>query len=92
MYLETCRYQKIFNYCKRQIHTNTSRILFNQYNNAAHQKRIRSSRLYWGGFGILVLGFTYASVPLYRVFCQVMLMFLILLVMKYVLSMFITTL
>lgn len=31
---------------------------------------MRSSLLYWSGFGVLVLGFTYAAVPLYRIFCQ----------------------
>ncbi|CAD1472662.1 unnamed protein product, partial [Heterotrigona itama] len=54
----------------RQIHTNVSRVLLNQYYDAAHKRRMRSSRLYWSGLGILVIGCTYASVPLYRVFCQ----------------------
>ena len=64
-------YQKILNCYGRQIHTNVSRVLSNQYYDAAHKRRMRSSRLYWSGLGILVIGFTYASVPLYRVFCQV---------------------
>ncbi|KOC64344.1 Cytochrome c oxidase assembly protein COX11, mitochondrial [Habropoda laboriosa] len=68
MYLKM--YQKILNCCTRQIHTNVSRTLLNQYYNATHKKRLRSSRYYWSGFGVLVLGMTYASVPLYRVFCQ----------------------
>lgn len=63
-------YQKILNCYGRQIHTNVSRVLLNQYYDAAHKRRMRSSRLYWSGLGILVIGFTYASVPLYRVFCQ----------------------
>ncbi|XP_076398040.1 cytochrome c oxidase copper chaperone COX11 [Megachile rotundata] len=62
--------QRLLNSCKRQIHTNVSRVLFNQYYNAAHKQRIRSSRFYWSGGGILILGLTYAAVPLYRVFCQ----------------------
>lgn len=68
-------YRKILNCYGKQIHTDVSRILFNQYYDATHKKRIRSSRLYWSGFGILVIGFTYASVPLYRIFCQVILLF-----------------
>ncbi|XP_017877504.1 cytochrome c oxidase assembly protein COX11, mitochondrial [Ceratina calcarata] len=64
-------YPKILNCCNaRQIHTNVSRVLFNQYYNARHKKRMRSSLLYWSGFGVLVLGCTYAAVPLYRIFCQ----------------------
>ncbi|XP_034184442.1 cytochrome c oxidase copper chaperone COX11 [Osmia lignaria lignaria] len=63
-------HQKLLNRCTRQIHTNASRILFNQYYNAAQKKRLRSSRLYWSGCGVLLLGLTYAAVPLYRVFCQ----------------------
>lgn len=73
MYIKV--YRKILNYYGKQIHTDVSRILFNQYYDATHKKRIRSSRLYWSGFGILVMGFTYASVPLYRIFCQVILLF-----------------
>lgn len=62
--------QKLLNHCTRQVHTNVSRVLFHQYYNAAHKKRLRSSRLYWSGGGILLLGLTYAAVPLYRIFCQ----------------------
>lgn len=69
--MHTKIYQNIFNYYRRQVHTNVSRVLFNQYYDATHKRRMRSSRLYWSGFGILVIGFTYASVPLYRIFCQV---------------------
>ncbi|XP_043789572.1 cytochrome c oxidase assembly protein COX11, mitochondrial [Apis laboriosa] len=68
MYIKV--YRKILNCYGKQIHTDVSRILFSQYYDATHKKRIRSSRLYWSGFGILVMGFTYASVPLYRIFCQ----------------------
>ncbi|XP_060814045.1 cytochrome c oxidase assembly protein COX11, mitochondrial [Bombus pascuorum] len=68
--MHTKIYQNILNYYRRQVHTNVSRVLFNQYYDATHKRRMRSSRLYWSGFGILVIGFTYASVPLYRIFCQ----------------------
>lgn len=59
--------QRLLNRCTRH---NVSRVLFNQCYNAAHKQRIRSWRLYCCAGGILVLGLTYAAVPLYRVFCQ----------------------
>ncbi|XP_076764239.1 cytochrome c oxidase copper chaperone COX11 [Xylocopa sonorina] len=64
-------YTKLLNCYTKQINNSVPRILFKQYyNDAAYKKRLQSSRLYWGSFGVLVIGFTYASVPLYRIFCQ----------------------
>lgn len=63
-------YQKLFCGYSRQINAIGRRILFSQFHDAAYTKRMRSTRLYWGGFGILVLGCSYAAVPLYRIFCQ----------------------
>ncbi|XP_043251655.1 cytochrome c oxidase assembly protein COX11, mitochondrial [Colletes gigas] len=63
-------YQKLFSSHARQIHTNVSRILYNRHYGVNHNKNIRSSRLYWSGFGVLVVGLSYAAVPLYRIFCQ----------------------
>lgn len=63
-------YKKILNCCSRQIHTNVSRTLLNNYYDATHKKRMRSWRYYWSGLGVLALGVTYAAVPLYKVFCQ----------------------
>lgn len=77
-------YRKILNCYGKRIHTDVTRILFNQYYDATHKKRIRSSRLYWSGFGILVIGFTYASVPLYRIFCQVILLFFFIVISLYI--------
>lgn len=40
------------------------------YGNLEHKKRTRSTAFYWSGVGILVVGLSYAAVPLYRIFCQ----------------------
>ncbi|XP_076172704.1 cytochrome c oxidase copper chaperone COX11 [Ptiloglossa arizonensis] len=63
-------YQKLLNSHARQIHTNVSRILCNRYYDPVTKQQLRSSRLYWTGFGVLVIGLSYAAVPLYRIFCQ----------------------
>nr|XP_033325799.1 cytochrome c oxidase assembly protein COX11, mitochondrial [Megalopta genalis]XP_033325800.1 cytochrome c oxidase assembly protein COX11, mitochondrial [Megalopta genalis] len=62
-------YQKLFSGCSKQAGVTVSRVLFSQYH-AAQAKKFRSARLYWSGFGMLLLGCTYAAVPLYRIFCQ----------------------
>lgn len=49
---------------------NPSQHLLKQYHNPANRKKIRTTTLYWSGVGVLVLGLSYAAVPLYRVFCQ----------------------
>lgn len=64
-------YQKLFNNYAKRRHADLPRILFNRYYDSAHKKNLRSSRLYWSGFGVLIVGLSYAAVPLYRVFCQV---------------------
>lgn len=46
-------------------------MLHEQYHEADRFKRLRSLRLYWSGVGIMVVGLSYAAVPLYRIFCQV---------------------
>ncbi|XP_053996459.1 cytochrome c oxidase assembly protein COX11, mitochondrial [Hylaeus anthracinus] len=63
-------YNKLLGVHAKQIHTNVSKILYNRHYESAHDKNIRSSRLYWSGFSVLVLGLSYAAVPLYRIFCQ----------------------
>ena len=63
-------YQKLFNNHTKGRHADVSRILFNRYYDSAHNKNLRSSRLYWSGFGVLIIGLSYAAVPLYRIFCQ----------------------
>ncbi|KZC13688.1 PREDICTED: cytochrome c oxidase assembly protein COX11, mitochondrial [Dufourea novaeangliae] len=63
-------YRNLFSVCTRHIHSNVSRVLFNRYYDSAHNKNLRSSRLYWSGFGVLIIGLSYAAVPLYRIFCQ----------------------
>lgn len=63
-------YQRVVNCFLRGIHTNVSRNLSNRYYGPKHNQNIRSTTLYWSGFGVLIVGLTYASVPLYRIFCQ----------------------
>lgn len=40
-------------------------------NQNEHNKRIKSTLYYVTAAGVLVAGFSYAAVPLYRMFCQV---------------------
>lgn len=42
-----------------------------EYHNPEQKKRSQSTALYMTGLGILVVGLSYAAVPLYRIFCQV---------------------
>ncbi|XP_076238495.1 cytochrome c oxidase copper chaperone COX11 [Calliopsis andreniformis] len=68
MYFQVC--QKLLSGHTKRFHANVSRTVINQYYNSAHQKNLRSSRLYWTACGVLVVGLSYAAVPLYRIFCQ----------------------
>ena len=56
----------------RQCSVNLNRHLFNKSSSEDPlKKRIRTTLNYVAATGILALGLTYAAVPLYRVFCQV---------------------
>ncbi|KAG7205776.1 hypothetical protein KM043_007723 [Ampulex compressa] len=68
MHFTTCH--RILRYFTRHIHTNRSPNFTKYQQDALHKQRARSITLYVSGIGVLVVGLSYAAVPLYRVFCQ----------------------
>lgn len=60
----------------RHINTNVNRALFNNFQNDP-TTRLRHKTIfnYAAAAGILTIGLTYAAVPLYRMFCQVLIIF-----------------
>ncbi|XP_014482311.1 PREDICTED: cytochrome c oxidase assembly protein COX11, mitochondrial [Dinoponera quadriceps] len=54
----------------RRICTGVSRNLMKEHSDSTFEKKLRSTVFYWTGLGVLVVGLSYAAVPLYRIFCQ----------------------
>lgn len=57
---------------KNGFHTNTGRFLKQNLNTfeESRRKKIKSTLYYVTAAGIIVVGLSYAAVPLYRIFCQ----------------------
>lgn len=71
MYYKTCF--RFANNYSRLISTNVNKTLFNNIqNDPVTQKRHKTIFNYAAAAGILTIGLTYAAVPLYRMFCQVL--------------------
>lgn len=64
----------IFNTCNKcKFQTNISKRFSKNYSNTPnsnHNLKLRSTLYYITAAGILVIGLSYAAVPLYRIFCQ----------------------
>lgn len=64
----------LLNACNKcKFYTNISKKLLKNYTNTpknSHNLRVRSTLYYITAAGILVIGLSYAAVPLYRIFCQ----------------------
>jgi len=56
-----------------------SKRLHNTSSKNAQKKRIRSTVYYLSSLGVLTVGLSYAAVPLYKMFCQVSTVIIILL-------------
>ncbi|XP_066601184.1 cytochrome c oxidase assembly protein COX11, mitochondrial [Prorops nasuta] len=68
MYFKSC--YRLANNFIRNISTSSSRMIIKKQIYDSNRKKIRSTTLYISGLGILLVGASYAAVPLYRIFCQ----------------------
>jgi hypothetical protein len=71
MFYKACSW--ITNTYFKRINSNIDKKFFNKFptDDTLIKMKTKTTFNYMVAFGILTIGFTYASVPLYRIFCQV---------------------